>query len=59
MGVAGGKGLADTAESNAHLGLHAASIGFKHGGVVTPGQKFGVAGHVGHQGEHFFARCTR
>jgi hypothetical protein len=52
--VAGGEGLADTAEGNAHLGLHAGRLRFQHGCMVAPGQKLGVTRHVGDQGEHFF-----
>ena len=53
MGVAGGEGLADTAEGDTHFCSDTVGIGGQHLSVVTPGQKFGVFIDLGDQRIHF------
>jgi hypothetical protein len=53
VGVAGPELLAHASDGDAHFSLHPRFALLQHGRVVAPGKEVGVAGDIGHQGEHF------
>ena len=53
MLVARLENLADSAEGDAYLGLHAMLVLLQDRRVVAPGQELGIPGDIDDQGEHF------